>query len=136
MRLFRLYTKPNGDSALDRHEIPMTGIERPISATFPCESVFFRDTPEGHVQSWHNAPRRQLIVLTSGLMEIETSGGHRTVCQPGDLIFAEDFTGQGHITRSLRGVRGFMHLVMPDDFEVKDWPLVPSVSVAPPASAS
>ena len=124
MRVFRLYTKPNGDSALDLHEIPMAGGERPLSETFKCESVFFRDTPEGHVQSYHNAPRRQLIVLTTGLMEVETSGGKRTVCQPGDLIFAEDFTGQGHITRSLRGTRGFMHLVMPDNFEVKDWPLV------------
>ncbi len=124
MRVFRLYTKDNGDSALDLHEIPMTGGDRPLSETFKAESVFFRDTPEGHVQTYHNAPRRQLIVLTTGIMEIETSDGERTVCQPGDLVFAEDFTGKGHITRSLRGTRGFMHLVMPDNFEIKDWPLV------------
>ena len=124
MRLFRLYTKPNGDSALAIHQVPMSGGDRPLSETFKCESVFFRDTPEGHVQNYHNAPRRQIIALISGLLEIETSDGKRTVCQPGDLVFAEDFTGRGHITRSLRGVRGFMHLVMPDDFEVKDWPLL------------
>ena len=131
MRVFRLYTKANGDSALDLHEIPMTGGERPLSETFKAESVFFRDTPEGHVQTYHNAPRRQLIVLTTGIMEIETSDGERTVCQPGDLVFAEDFTGKGHITRSLRGTRGFMHLVMPDNFEVKDWPLVKKPTLKP-----
>jgi hypothetical protein len=131
MRVFRLYTKDNGDSALDLHEIPMTGGDRPLSETFPAESVFFRDTPEGHVQTYHNAPRRQLIVLTTGIMEIETSDGERTVCQPGDIVFAEDFTGKGHITRSLRGTRGFMHLVMPDTFEVKHWPLVKKPTLKP-----
>ncbi len=131
MRVFRLYTKDNGDSALDLHEIPMTGGDRPLSETFKAESVFFRDTPEGHVQTYHNAPRRQLIVLTTGIMEIETSDGERTVCQPGDLVFAEDFTGKGHITRSLRGTRGFMHLVMPDTFEVKHWPLVKKPALKP-----
>ena len=124
MRLFRLYTKDNGDSALEIRQIPMTGDARPMSATFKCESVFFRDTPQGNVENYHNAPRRQLIALVSGLLEIETSDGKRTICQPGDLIFTEDFTGKGHITRSLRGTRGFMHLVVPEEFNVSDWPLV------------
>ena len=32
--------------------------------------------------------------------------------------------GVAYITRSLRGTRGFMHLVVPPDFKVSDWPLV------------
>jgi hypothetical protein len=128
MRLFRIYTKSSGDSAIEVRQVPMTG-PRPASQTFQGGALFFRETPEGHVQDLHNAPRRQLIFLTSGLLELESSEGARFVCRPGDLIFAEDLGGKGHITRSLRDVRGFVHVAMPDDFDVSAWPLVP-----PPAS--
>ena len=124
MRIFRLYTKPSGESAIEVRQMPMTDAERPTSPTFAVQSVFFRNTPQGNVESYHNAPRRQLICITSGILEVETSEGVRQILQPGDLIFTEDFTGKGHITRSLRGIRGFMHLVMPEDFSVDSWPVV------------
>jgi hypothetical protein len=123
MRVFRIYTKESGESAVEIRRVPMTAGERPMSATFECDSMFFRETPEGHVQDYHTAPRRQLIFLVSGILEIETSEGGRVVCRPGDLIFAEDRTGKGHITRSLRDVRGFVHVVVPEDFDVSAWPL-------------
>ena len=107
----------------------MTAGERPMSETFQGGKVFFRETPAGHVQDLHNAPRRQLIFLTSGILELETSEGARVVCRPGDLIFAEDMKGKGHITRSLRDTRGFVPVAMPDDFDVSAWPLAkPPVS--------
>jgi hypothetical protein len=124
MRLIRIYTRPSGESALEVRQVPMSKGDRPASANFRAAGLlFFRETPEGHVQDLHNAPRRQLIFLASGLLELESSEGKRLVCQPGDLIFAEDTGGKGHITRSLRGTRGFVHLAMPDDFDVSDWPL-------------
>ena len=129
MRIFRIFTKPSGESAIEVREVPMTAGERPMSETFQCGPVFFRETPPGHVQDLHNAPRRQLIFLTSGILELETSEGARVVCRPGDLIFAEDMRGKGHITRSLRDTRGFVHVTMPDDFDVSAWPLA-----GPPAS--
>ena len=124
MRIHRLYTLPSGDSAIELREVPLSTGARPMSATYTAEHVFFRETPEGHVQDFHNAPRRQLIFITSGLLEIETSRGERWICRPGDILYTEDFEGRGHITRSLRDVRGFFHVVMPDDFNVTDWPLV------------
>ena len=66
-----------------------------MSETFKASAIFFRETPEGHVQDFHNAPRRQLIFLTSGILELESSEGRRFVCRPGDLIFAEDMQGKG-----------------------------------------
>ena len=123
MRLVRIYTKPNGDSAIEVREVPMSAGDRPVSPTFQGGAMFFRETAEGHVQSFHNAPRRQLIFLTSGILELESSDGKRYVCRPGDLIFAEDTKGKGHITRSLRDTRGFVHVAMPEDFDVSDWPL-------------
>ncbi len=123
MRLYRIYSQPSGESAIEIREVPMTGA-RPTSATFQAGALFFRETPEGFVQDLHNAPRRQLIFLTSGLLELESSTGERFICRPGDLIFAEDTRGKGHITRSLRDVRGFVHVAMPEDFDVSDWPRV------------
>ncbi len=102
----------------------MSGAQRPASETFAGGAVFFRETPEGHVQDLHKAPRRQLIFLASGILELESSEGRRFICRPGDLIFAEDMKGKGHITRSLRDVRGFVHVTMPEDFDVSRWPLV------------
>jgi len=123
VRIFRIYTKPSGESGVELRQVPMSGA-RPMSETFSGGSLFFRETPEGHVQDFHNAPRRQLIFLTSGILEIETSEGARFVCRPGDLIFAEDTAGKGHITRSLHDTRGFVHVAMPDDFDMSAWPLV------------
>jgi quercetin dioxygenase-like cupin family protein len=126
MRIHRIYTKPSGESAIEIREVPMSAGARPTSPTFQGGAVFFRETPEGHMQDLHNAPRRQLIFLTSGLLELESSEGKRFVCRPGDLIFAEDMKGKGHITRSLRDTRGFVHVAMPEDFDVSTWPLVRS----------
>jgi hypothetical protein len=123
MRIVRISTRPSGDSAIEVRRIPMTGDARPASKTFGCASIFFRETPQGHVQDYHNAPRRQLIFLTSGILELEASDGKRVVCRPGDLIFAEDVDGKGHITRSLRDTRGFVHVAMGEDFDVAAFPL-------------
>jgi hypothetical protein len=123
VRIVRIYSKTSGESAIEVREVPMSG-PRPTSASFQAGALFFRETAEGFVQDLHNAPRRQLIFLTSGILEIESSGGGRFVCRPGDLIFAEDTQGKGHITRSLRDTRGFVHVAMPDDFDVTTWPLV------------
>jgi quercetin dioxygenase-like cupin family protein len=124
MRLVRIFSKQNGDSAIELREVPMSAGERPSSPTFQGGAIFFRETAEGHVQSYHNAPRRQLIFLASGILELESSEGKRYVCRPGDLIFAEDTKGKGHITRSLRDTRGFVHVAMPDDFDVTAWKLI------------
>jgi len=126
MHLFRIFTNAAGDSEIEIRQVPMSRADRPMSEIFPSESIFFRETPQGHVQDFHNAPRRQLIFITSGLLELETSQGKRFICQPGDVLFTEDAQGRGHITRSLRGTRGFFHVVVPESFEVKDWPLVTS----------
>src|SRR4029077_16286115 len=97
----------SGESAIEVREVPMSG-PRPTSASFQAGALFFRETREGCVQDLHNAPRRQLIFLTSGILEIESSGGERFVCRPGDLIFAEDTQGKGHLPRSLGDNRGFV----------------------------
>jgi hypothetical protein len=128
MIIHRIFTNQAGNSVVELRQVPLFETKessgRPISEKFTVQEMFFRETPEGHVQHFHNAPRRQLIFITSGILELETSEGTKVICQPGDLIFTEDFEGKGHITRSLKGVRGFVHVIVPDHFEVTKWPLV------------
>ena len=57
--------------------------------------------PARSVSDFHNAPRRQYVVIMSGAMEIEISDGTTRQLGPGDVLVAEDLTGKGHITRGV-----------------------------------
>ena len=61
--------------------------------------IAFRVSPPGYVLSWHCAPRRQYSISLSGTAVIEVGDGTVARIQPGDVVLAEDLTGQGHITR-------------------------------------
>jgi quercetin dioxygenase-like cupin family protein len=57
--------------------------------------------PAKSFSDFHNAPRRQYVVVMSGAMEIEISDGTTRHLIPGDVLVAEDLTGKGHITRGI-----------------------------------
>ena len=48
---------------------------------------------------WHNAPRRQFVITLTGRSEIGVGDGSSQQLGPGDMMLAEDLTGQGHTTR-------------------------------------
>jgi len=75
----------------------MAEAERPCRRPSGANPFFFRETPEGHVQDFHNVPGRQLIFLTSGILELEASDGHRTLCLPGTSSLPRTWQGKGHI---------------------------------------
>ena len=76
----------------------MTWEQRPMSETFPAKPIFFHKTPEGHVQDYHTASRRQLIFLSSAILELETGEGLRTIFRPGDR--RAEHTGRVHKRRT------------------------------------
>jgi quercetin dioxygenase-like cupin family protein len=57
--------------------------------------------PAKSFSDFHNAPRRQYVVIMSGAMEIEIGDGTTRALEPGDVLVAEDLTGKGHITRGV-----------------------------------
>jgi quercetin dioxygenase-like cupin family protein len=57
--------------------------------------------PAQSFSDFHNAPRRQYVVVLSGAMEIEIGDGTKRRLGPGDVLIAEDLTGKGHITRGV-----------------------------------
>jgi len=126
MNVLRIYSDSQGTARVERRQVPLQSDAqgRATSTPFDARQFFFRETPPGHVHGRHRAPQRQLIFVTSGAGEIELDDGSRWRFGPGDLIFAENTSGRGHVTRTLEGIRGFVHLSVPDDFAITDWPLV------------
>jgi gentisate 1,2-dioxygenase len=125
MIVTRIYAAADGSARIERREVPMQpdASGRATSADLPALRLFFRDTPPAHVNPKHRAPQRQFIFVTSGIGEIELGDGTRHVFRPGDVLFAEDTTGEGHVTRTLEGTRGFAHMPVPDAFDITRWPL-------------
>ncbi|MBA3537888.1 MAG: hypothetical protein H0T84_14990 [Tatlockia sp.] len=72
------------------------------TSALPVKNLFFGEGPE-HEQDWHNPPQPLFIIILSGVMQIETSGGEIKNFKSGDILLTEDRTGKGHRTRNLNG---------------------------------
>ena len=104
-KIWRVYSGPDGKSRIA--EVPLAmkpfvdteGAHGESGPTQACASITFRVAPVGYVLDWHCAPRRQYSISLSGTAEIEVGDGTVARVGPGDVVLAEDLTGQGHITR-------------------------------------
>jgi quercetin dioxygenase-like cupin family protein len=103
MKITRLYTGPDGKSHFEDVDIPLltyaTGELQ--SESMSATGVILRETSGNFDLGWHNAPRRQLVITLAGAGEIELGDGTRRRFGPGDIMLAEDVTGQGHRTRAV-----------------------------------
>ena len=72
-----------------------------LTDRIPATGVIFRRTPPGGSLDFHPAPRRQLVITLSGAVELECGNGAVRRLGPGDVLLADDTTGQGHISREL-----------------------------------
>jgi quercetin dioxygenase-like cupin family protein len=116
----RIYSDADGethfqDVFLGLTEPAASGETARIAVAEPLEvdRLMFRHVlEEASATVPHNAPRRQVIVILAGEIEVEVSDGEVRRFGPGDVTLVEDTTGKGHITRSLgKGER--MTLVAP-----------------------
>ncbi len=125
MIVTRIFADTNGSAHIERREVPMAPDSggRATSADLPALRLFFRETPPAHVHEKHRAPQRQFIFVTCGVGEIELGNGARHRFGPGDVMFVEDTAGDGHVTRTLEGMRGFAHVPVPPEFDITRWPL-------------
>ena len=104
-KMFRVYSGADGKSHIAEEPMamkPFTDVEGSYGEGTPMQTaagVAFRLFPPGYVLSWHCAPRRQYSITLSGLAEIEVGDGTIVRAGPGDVVLAEDLTGQGHVTR-------------------------------------
>ena len=105
MRVTRVYTGSDGESHFEDLEIPLTdhGPIGRLSAFIPATGLILRETGPEYDYDWHPAPRRQAILMLAGAVDIEIGDGTIRRFGPGTILFAEDTTGRGHVSRAVDG---------------------------------
>jgi|TARA_B110000211_G_C13632100_1_gene357882 hypothetical protein len=124
VRITRIYSGEDGQSHFEELEMALTVSEAgAMSTKIPIESIFFRDTSEAGPEVWdyHVAPRRQLVVHVRGYTEIEVGNGEKHIFGPGDVLLADDQTGQGHISRQVDGPRFQVFAVLEEHVDLDRW---------------
>lgn len=115
-RLIHVYATPDGESHLDTVEIANSAGQIPVTGM--TASAYARNVTRA--ADWHTAPRRQFAINMTGSLEVEISDGSRHMIGQGDLVFLEDITGKGHVTRVLTPVTNlFIHV--PQDWDMLAW---------------
>jgi hypothetical protein len=103
MKFIQLYTGKDNKSHFMELEAGIEA-EQPLgsySKKYPATGIMFRDFKKGFSFDWHTAPQPQYIIYLEGEVEVETSSGEKRTFRPGDVLFANDLSGEGHITRTL-----------------------------------
>ena len=103
MKVTRLYTGLDGESHFEDVDIPFEdtgGVDR-RSELMKATGILFRETGGEYNLDWHNAPRRQFIIMLKGQVDIVIGDGTKRQFGPGDILLAEDTTGRGHISRAV-----------------------------------
>ncbi len=118
MKVTRIFADDDSETYFEDLDIRFDS-ERPgaYSNTLPVERFFLRTFPAGHVVDYHVAPRRQWVIIASGVIEIECAGGCRRF-SGGDILFMDNLEGRGHITRGVEGTWVLAYLPVPPDFKL------------------
>jgi quercetin dioxygenase-like cupin family protein len=104
IRLVRLFAGPDGQAHVEEREVSMSPIGRDLATDrFPSTHVRFLESPPGSALDWHVAPHRQYVITLSGTLEFTTRDGETFRLGPGDVLLAEDTTGDGHRWRLVDG---------------------------------
>jgi hypothetical protein len=127
MDIIRFFETPDGGSSFESHALgfptPFTdayGNVYGLSRTFDVASAIFAELPAALDQHWHGAPNRQLVVVLSGRLEVETSDGEIRRWGPGNIFMADDTGGQGHKTRVIEGPARLLFLRVAADFKLAE----------------
>ena len=112
MKFHRIYSDDQGETHLGTHEIPdqevafgpppnPTGLKTDFGA---AESMFSFSLPAGTDVAAHPAPQPYICVILSGEAEVVASDGGSQRFGPGEVLFCDDLTGKGHVTRAISDV--------------------------------
>lgn len=103
--IWRVYSGDDGQSHVEEMTLPMQSfvdVEGAYGEGTELQrttGIMFRVSPPGYELGWHCAPRRQYSITLAGEAEVEVGDGTIKRIGPGDVLLAEDLTGQGHVTR-------------------------------------
>ena len=103
MAIIRIYSGPDGQSHFEDLELRFEdrGDASATAELIPGSGIIVRRFDARRTNPWHHAPGRYAVFTLSGAVDIEIGDGTvRRLC-PGDILIAEDRTGQGHVTREV-----------------------------------
>ena len=103
MAIIRIYTGPDGTSHFEevRPTLEPRGDRSESAELIPGSGIVIRRFEAKRTNPWHHAPGRYAVFTLSGAVDIEIGDGTVRRLGSGDILIAEDTTGQGHITREV-----------------------------------
>jgi hypothetical protein len=119
----RVYTGEDGRSHFEDIDLPSVEVHAPhvgVDGALPVTRLLISSVRARTELGRHTAPRRQLLVNLSGTSEMECSDGTRRF-GPGDVVLADDLSGEGHLTRVLDEDLQAMVLALADGVDVESW---------------
>lgn len=112
MKFQKIYADEKGESHfgtedLKDREVAMGPPPNPVGilndfGAVTTMNAFF--VPAGTEAPAHNAPQPYVVIVLTGEAEVVTSDGQSRRFHPGGLLFCNDLTGKGHITRAITDV--------------------------------
>ena len=128
-KIVRVYTGDDGRSHFEDLVVPMNELIAGArvslrSAMLPVTGLSFRENPLGRSEEFHCPRQKQFVITLYGAVEISCGGGKRCF-GPGDVLFAEDLTGEGHANRELLGPRESLIIPVPADSDIRRWAVAP-----------
>jgi len=111
----RVYADTEGESHFENSEFPFTLVDfappaPPVSVSeaMAADSVAVISSPAGWHGNWHPAPRRQLMFVLAGELEVRVSDDAVRRFRPGDVLLVEDTSGKGHVSAVIGDERCYM----------------------------
>jgi quercetin dioxygenase-like cupin family protein len=103
MAIVRLYTGSDQKSHFEELQprFESRGDQSATAELIPGSGIIVRRFEANRSNPWHHAPGRYAVFTLSGAVDIEIGDGTVRRFAAGDILIAEDVTGQGHGTREV-----------------------------------
>jgi quercetin dioxygenase-like cupin family protein len=103
MAIIRIYAGADGQSHFEdvTPKLEPKGDQSQSGELIPGSGIVIRRFDPKRSNPWHHAPGRYAVFTLSGAVDIEIGDGTVRRLSPGDILIAEDLTGQGHGTREV-----------------------------------
>jgi quercetin dioxygenase-like cupin family protein len=103
MAIIRISAGPDGKSHFETIEpqFEPRGDLSESAELIPGSGIIIRRFAPHRSNPWHHAPGRAVVFTLSGAVDIEIGDGTVRRLGSGDILIAEDLTGQGHVTREV-----------------------------------
>ena len=103
MAIIRIHAGADGKSHFEEIEprFEPRGDQSESTELIPGSGILIRRFAATRSNPWHHAPGRYAVFTLSGAVDIEIGDGTVRRLGPGDILIAEDVTGQGHATREV-----------------------------------